>query len=391
MAKKLFLWLHQWLGLLTGIVIVLVSLSGSLYVFSDELKELVYKDRVFVKTPNTERALPLSTLQEHAQQALGSTYKITRAEIYPDKRRSWIFRASQTDSSAIGHWNYYKYYYRVYVNPYNGKVLYIEDSKNEFFQLVLNLHMNLLLGGRIGSSLVGYAVIAFVFILISGLVLWWPQEWSRKKLKKSFRIKRKASSKRLNYDLHNVLGFYILIPVFIIALTGLVFSFKWVDDSMQYIFNGGTSTTKRAIPTSAPASLGNGDKALDRAVYAVLQAHGDADLLSIRFRPGETTPIDIQTRLLKSRTHIFVWYYFDRQNGDLLMKYSDTDLQGGEKVRSMNYDLHVGSIGGTGTKILAFGVSLICASLPITGFLIWYNKKRKKKKRQDKRPTMRIS
>lgn len=390
MAKRLFLWLHLWLGLLTGIVIVIVSLSGCLYVFSDELKELVYKDRLFVKS-DTERALPLSILQEHAQQALGPAYKITRSEIYPDKKRSWIFRASQTDPNAIGHWNYYKYYYRVYVNPYNGKVLYVEDSKNEFFQLVLNLHMNLLLGEWIGSSLVGYSVIAFLFIIISGMVLWWPHGWGKKKLKKSFRIKWDASSKRLNYDLHNVLGFYILIPVVIIALTGLVFSFKWVDDSMQYIFNGGASTTKRAIPKSAPASLGNRNKALDRAVYTVLQAHGDADLLSIRFRPGETTPIDIQTRLLKSRTHIFVWYYFDRQNGELLMKYSGTDLQGGEKLRSMNYDMHVGSIGGMGTKILAFGASFICASLPVTGFLIWYNKKRKKKKRKAKQVIRYIS
>lgn len=379
MAKKLFLWLHQWLGLFTGVVIVTVSLSGCLYVFSDELKEFIYKDRLFVKEPTSE-VLPLSVLQKHTQQALGPAYKITRCEIYPDRKRSWIFRASQTDPSAIGYWNYYKYYYRVYVNPYNGKVIHIEDSKNEFFQLVLNLHMNLLLGDRIGSSFVGYSVLAFIFILISGLVLWWPKGWDRKKRKRSFRVKWNASSKRLNYDLHNVLGFYILIPIFIIALTGLVFSFKWVDESLQYTFNGGTSTSKRVIPKSAPANLGNEDKALDRAVCTVLQAHPDADLLSIRFRPGETTPIDIQTRLLKSRTHIFVWYYFDRQKGDLLMKYSNRDLKGGEKVRSMNYDMHVGSIGGTGTKILAFGASLICASLPITGFFIWYNKKRKKRK-----------
>lgn len=377
MAKKLFLWLHQWLGLITGIIIIIVSLTGCIYVFSDELKELVYKDRFFVKA-ETEKVLPLSVLKENAQRALGASYKITRCEVYPGNGRSWIFRASKTNEEGIGYWNYYQYYYRAYVNPYNGNVIHVEDSQNEFFQLVLSLHMNLLLGERIGSPLVGYSVIAFVLILISGLILWWPKEWRRKKLKKSFRVKWTASFKRLNYDLHNVLGFYILIPIFIISLTGLVFSFKWVDDSVQYIFNGAASTIKRTIPKSAPTSLEMGDNALDRAVYTVLQAHADADLLSIRFRTGETTPIDIQTRLLKSRTHVFVWYYFERQNGDLLMQYSDKDVHGGEKIRSMNYDLHVGSIGGTATKILAFSASLICASLPVTGFLIWYNKKKKK-------------
>jgi len=376
MIKKLFLWLHKWLGLFTGLIVIVISLTGCIYVFSDELKELFYRDRLFIKE-QTEQVLPISVLKNKAQQALGQSYRITRCEISPNRSRSWIFRASETDPEAIGYWNYYKYYYRVYVNPYTGDIIHIEDSQNEFFQLVLSLHMNLLLGERIGSPLVGYAVMAFVVILISGLVLWWPKGWTRKKLKNNFKVKWDASPKRLNYDLHNVLGFYIWIPIFITAITGLVFAFKWVDSSVQFLFNGGTPMVQRSIPTSSTAA--NIENALDKAVTMVLHANPTADLLSIRFRPGQKTPIDIQTRLLKSRTGAFIWYYFDRKSGQLLLRYSDEDVQNGEKVRSINYDMHVGSIGGTGTKILAFGSSLICASLPITGFFIWYNRKRKKK------------
>jgi uncharacterized iron-regulated membrane protein len=53
----------------------------------------------------------------------------------------------------------------------------------------------------------------------------------------------------------------------------------------------------------------------------------------------------------------------------------------------MNYDIHVGAIAGLPGKILAFLISLLCSSLPVTGFLVWYGKKVKAKtpKRKDRR------
>src|SRR5690606_36647497 len=105
-----------------------------------------------------------------------------------------------------------------------------------------------------------------------------------------------------------------------------------------------------------------------------------ADLLSLRFRKEEIAPIDIQVRFEKRKTHLFAWYYFDKDTGNLLMEYGHDTIKGGEKMRSLNFDLHVGSIGGMFTRILAFLISLICASLPVTGFIIWYNKHKKRKK-----------
>jgi len=387
----MFFWLHKWLGLLTGLIIVVVSLTGCIYVFADELKEHFYHTRLFVEPQNKE-PLPLSELKDKAQLALGSTYQITRSDIYPAKDRSWIFRASETDPKAIGYWNYYTYYYRVYVNPYDGHIIHIENSKNEFFQLVLSLHMNLLLGDYVGSAVVGYAVALFVLIMISGLVLWWPVHWKRKKIKASFWVKWKASPKRLIYDLHNVLGFYMWLPIMIITLTGLVYSFKWVDHTIQLIFNAGSPVVKRDIPASNPSETTiNWNNSLNTALTTVLRENPQSNMLSIRFKANRTSAIDIQTRLNKSKTSDFIWYYFDQRSGKLLTKYSHNDIKNGEKIRAMNFDLHVGSIGGMGTKIIAFIASLICTSLPITGFLMWYYKIRKKGKRKSKQKKLQTS
>lgn len=383
MLRKLFFWLHKWLGLVTGLIVLIISIAGCINVFADELREYFYHDRFYNNQVENRSFMPFSHLRENAQRALGPTYKISRSEVYPEPGRNWIFRATLTDAEGIGYWNYYKYYYRVYINPNNGKVVYVEDTRNEFFQLVLNIHMNLLLGKSIGGIITGTSVLCFLILLLSGLFLWWPKKWKIKNFKKGLMLKQNASPKRRNYDLHNVLGFYTLIPAILICITGLVFAFDWADNVVQYTFNGG-KVEKRSIPRSSP----NNDyhpEAIDGAVAALLRTHHQADVFSIRFRDKSTDPLDVQVRLAEKRTHLFKWYYFDRNSGRLLLKYGDGDVKGGEKFRSMNYDLHTGAFSGLPTKVLAFLVSLICASLPVTGFMIWYNRTKGKQKNTNRR------
>jgi len=71
---------------------------------------------------------------------------------------------------------------------------------------------------------------------------------------------------------------------------------------------------------------------------------------------------------------------FDENSGELLHSHDPKDKNFGEKVVGANYDIHVGSILGLPTKIIAFIVSLITASLPVTGFLIWWGRRKKAKK-----------
>jgi uncharacterized iron-regulated membrane protein len=373
MARKIFFWLHKWLGLSTGLVVLIVSLTGCINVFSDELKEYFYHDRYYVESGANPQFKNFSVLRDQAQKALGPKIKISRCEIYPAKGRTWIFRASLTHKKGIGYWNYNKYYYRVYVDPYKGKVVYVEDTRNEFFQLVLSLHRNLLLGDTVGGIVTGTSALCFFILLLSGLILWFPRKWKAKAFKRALVLKRDVGGKRLNYDLHNMSGFYILIPALLICITGLVFAFDWADKSVQYVANGGKTVEKRAIPLSTPNKIYK-LAASDSVIALLLHIHPQADVFSIRFREKDTDPLDVQVRLAKNRTHLFQWYYFDRNNGKLLMRYGDQDVKGGEKFRSMNYDLHTGAYAGIPTKLLALFVALICAAMPVTGFFIWYNR-----------------
>lgn len=385
MIKKTILWIHKWLGLLSGLVIVIISLTGSIYVFHDDLKLMFYPEKYYLNTPipnDSSQPLPVSTLTEIAQKALLEDEEITRIDLYPAKNRTWVFRAVQTDEDAWTYASYFVYNKRVFVNPYNGEIQKIENSKTEFFQLILQMHLNLLLGKKIGKSVVAISTILFVILTLSGLVLWWPKKWTRKKIRKHFRLDWSAKWKRLNYDFHNVLGFYSLLIALLLGFTGLVFAYPSLKSTYIYTFNQLEDSNVAMHQTfdfvPQPTS-----HTLDNALKYVLQKHSEADMMSIRLKKNAEVQ-DIQVRLKKDRTGRYLWYYFNQKDGQITEVKSSAHAKLGDRMAGMNYDLHVGNFGGIFTKIMYFIASLICASLPITGFIIWINKQKKLTKKRKK-------
>jgi uncharacterized iron-regulated membrane protein len=381
--KKFLLWLHKWLGLITGIVVIIVSLTGSVYVFHDDLKKIIYPNNFYINdfaADVTRDALSISSLQNIAQEAVGVEYPITRVDVYPAKDRTWVFRASKTDKKAFGYWNETVYYKRVFVNPYTGTVQKVEDTKREFFNVVLQLHRNLWLGSKYGGWIVGISTIAFIIIAITGLVLWWPKKWKGKSFKRSFVFDFSVKWKRINYDLHNLLGMYSLILAIIIGLTGVMFAFPKFRTSVENTLN---KVDEKKFQVMEPVAFDSvpqvSTNTLDNAMYYVLDQFSQADMVSVRLSKEIEKPHSVQIRLEKDKTSKFEWIYFDKSTGDITSKtdHTYTSIGLGTKVESLNFDLHTGTILGYPTKVLYFIVSLVCASLPITGFIIWYNKKRK--------------
>ena len=376
MFKKKILWLHKWLGLISGLVVLIVSLTGCLTVFQDELQLMTHPEKFFIEKPNesSSNTIALTQLIAIAQKQLNTGEKVSRVEVFPQKDRTWIFRAVKTNKDAFLYSDYFVYHKRVFVNPYTGKVQVVENTKMNFFQIVLQLHMNLLLGKNYGHFIVGFSTIFFAVLCLTGIVLWWPKKWKPKTIKNNFSIKFKASKKRFNYDLHNVLGFYSLLFALLFAFTGLMFAFPAFKKAISNQLNSLDSEEKEVSLPFVPQKSAT---VLDNGLNYVLTKHPNADQLSIRLEKDVKELQGIQVRIEKNRTGVFYWYYFDQLSGQLDKLKSSNNLQLGSRVASLNYDLHVGSIGGIYTKILAFFASLVCASLPITGFIIWWNKYKK--------------
>jgi len=376
--KKLNAWLHLWLGLFSGIIVLIVSITGCIYVFEKEISGL-YEPWRYVQ-PQAKAYLSPSQLSSAAEKSMGGK-KVT-AVTYKQRDESAIV-ASYDRKAGI--------YTAISVNPYTGEVLNAKTTSRHgggefnFFTFILNGHRALWLPYTIGRPIVGVGVLVFVVLLITGLILWWPKKWSRTNINKSFKIKFRGSFKRVNYDTHNVLGFYGMLFLLIVAMTGLVWSFQWFSKSLYWVTSGGKSMTEFSAMQSDTTIIKDFQMAsVDKVWAAVSKETNEGMYISVPQKPADVIGA---TLYLRAGTYYKTNnYYYDQKtlkplkaSGPYAGRYEDANMA--DKLRRMNYDIHIGAILGIPGKIIAFIISLISASLPVTGFLIWWGKKKKSKKK----------
>ncbi|MBN9379655.1 MAG: PepSY domain-containing protein [Chitinophagaceae bacterium] len=370
--------LHLWLGLASGIVVLIVSITGCLFVFQKEISEAVWKDKYFVTPPGgSTEVLPLSTLQKNAQAVLGQGKPINDVTIHRQPDRSWEFMAYHLNDTALTYFGAIGYYQSVFINPYTGEVTGTRDYKYDFFSIVKYIHWSLLLNTPYGQPIVGWSTFIFVLLLITGLVLWWPKKWTRAMRDRSFKIKWKAGFKRVNYDLHNVPGFYSLIPALIISMTGMVWAFQWFQ-AVVYVTAAGTATPPAQVSVKPVDSARASDHPMDIALREALQQLPEARRLLMIPPAGKGGLIYAYGYKGRETYYGSDALQFDGYSGRLLHRRNNSEKNRGERLIEMNYDIHVGAIGGLTGKIIACIASLICASLPVTGFIIWWERRKKK-------------
>ncbi|MCW3465311.1 PepSY-associated TM helix domain-containing protein [Chitinophaga nivalis] len=358
--KKINAWLHLWLGLISGIIIVFVSLTGCVLVFKFEIIDLTHPERR-IPAMDESRMLPPSALHAAATAAL------------PGKEVHSIWyhgldRAAHIDIAADT---------ILFMNPYTGKVIAM-DKEEHFFHFIEDGHRHLWMGRKIGGKIIGWSTFVFLLLLISGLILWYPKKWNKAGVNNSLKIKWSARFKRLNYDLHNVLGFYSLLLAILMAATGLVMSFSWFSKSLYWITGGVKTARVEPAPIQPhPAATIHlqVDKAWNKVRHEVAQSNKNDIIVGFPDEPDEA--IYLCTDMINGQWRNI---YMDPNTLEVL-PYSGKkiqDLRFADQVRTSNYALHVGAIGGMTTKILYFLASLICTSLPITGFYIWWHRGKKK-------------
>jgi len=364
--KKASLLVHRWLGLTTGLIVFVVSLSGAVFAFQDEIRDAVEPWRqVAVSGPE----LPPSRLQAEALRHHPG-HKANYLMYLGPGRAAVVYLSDKNEGSFVA-----------YVNPYTGRELHYQNLRRDFFTIVQYLHMYLLLPPDIAKWIVGPAVLIFVVMLVTGLILWWPKRKTDRH--RSLTIKWGARWRRINYDLHNVVGFYAASIAFVLAFTGLMMSYEWVRDSAIFVSNAGRGyPAEKATPVidtlqavTAPATP------LIDVFYARMRKQSAGYAMLFLAAPSSAKePVFAIAYQEALRFYHRDDYYFHPVSGKLLKFLPHGSKSNGTKLVDMNYDLHTGLILGLGGKIVAFLGSLISASLPVTGFLVWWGKRNKPKK-----------
>lgn len=389
-------WLHLWLGLISGVIVFIVCLTACLWVFNYEIIDLMIpkKERQYILASSESLISPskivaiADSLYPH-DFVRGITY--TR-----DHPVSFTVNVKPSDSTKRA---------KPEVNllhPYTGEYLglQVEETSDEaqlrkklnsFFAWSLSGHRFLWLPRDIGRPIVNYATLIFCITLITGLVWWYPRKWTKSTRAKSFKVKWKAGWKRVNLDLHNVVGFYAFLLVLLLAVTGMYYGITWVNRALYWSTNWGTSLPERtslSSDTTKIAQLTRFPQAFDKEIQTILTQYKDPHYLTITYPDTvrKDATISVYIRNDMDRQFNNRYYSFDQYTGAFLPNSISLfnkdyyELNAGEKFRRLNYDIHVGSIWGFPTKVLAFFLTFIAGSLPVTGFIIWYNRKWGKKR-----------
>lgn len=369
--RKLFNDIHLWLGLASGIVLFLVCLSGTIYTFRTEIEERVNKKVYFVDYEKGMQAQPLGSLVTMVEKAQKSP--VTGVTIPAVPQKAWSFSVKPKGKEK-GRGK------TILVNPYKGTITGdTETGSSRFFMTMMKLHRWLLMEQSTGRVIVGIATIIFALLLLSGIILWLPRRlryW-----KQGFVVLFSGKWKRVNHDLHNVLGFYSFFFLLIMALTGLCWSFDWYKKSASKVLGAEVFGARKERPVKS-ASAGTAMLQADAVLKIGNSQLPYTGLTRLGF------PADSTGTFSFSKNDATAWnsaatdrLMIDAYDGAVLKKDLYASKTTGQKIAASIRPIHTGEIYGLFSKIIYFICCLIATSLPVTGTLIWLNKLKKKKPR----------
>ncbi|KAF2336240.1 PepSY-associated TM helix domain-containing protein [Flavobacterium daemonense] len=360
--------LHKWLGLISGLIVFIVCITGCIFCFHDEIKDITRKEWRLVEPQNKPFLLP-SVLKEKAQEIVPKN-KISMIAYYGKNRSAIVYTYSDTENLYL------------YFNPYTGQYLKTENPKTDFFIIVEYIHLYLLLPDYIGKHIIGGATIIFILLLISGIIQWWPKRKSD--IRRSFTIKWNAKWRRVNYDWHNTSGFYIALIALVLAVTGLTFTYEWVGDGIYKSFNlGGDKTVETKLPVIDTTKFKSiSVNAIDKAFVQTLQLQPKAEMYFVMVPQQKNAIVSTGAYPHTLRYDQQSNYYFHPSDGKLMKSQPFDKKTLGLQVVEMNYGIHTGQVLDLPGKIIAFVISLLASALPVTGFVIWYGRRKKSKKKK---------
>ncbi len=383
--KKIAYQLHLWIGMISGIIVFIVCITGAIWALN--IYGWVDKDKsadIEIKA-NSRELLKPSQLAEIGEKVTGvaPTY-VSYSKEAPVRVGSYG-RGSRVS---------------VLLNPYDGSTIEGQDIKQpqqrgekekfNFWNFIRQGHRALWLPWDIGRPIVNYGTLAFVIVLITGLIIWFPKSKKAAKNRLWFNWNGRTPVKRKLFDLHSVLGFYICFILLAIACTGMVWGLNWWSEGLYKVTSGGKDLPEWGITQSDTLkidSLMTPATGVDRIFEKLIKENPSAQGISINFPDNKKASSVISATVSPEKDVYYNTdrYSFDRYSlkeikvdGPYSGKYSEAGFA--DKLRRMNYEIHIGTVLGTPGRLLAFFGALFGASLPLTGLYIFFKTRKKRKK-----------
>jgi uncharacterized iron-regulated membrane protein len=366
--RKAVFSLHRIIGLLIGLLLIVIGLTGSLLVFEAEISDWLIIRQFGQVVPSNQRLAPDILLD--ITKTTYPSLKPVRLD-FPD-RSDQPFKIRMSSSRADDK-IYMDGTYEVFVNPYTGKVLGDQVERSTYYRFLLNLHYRLL-AEDIGVKIAGTAGFLLLVLSISGLILW--SGW--RKLISGFKIKWNAHPKRLNYDLHKVAGAVTAVFLIIVAATGAGWNFYEVTQPAIYAL---TSTPTRPEPQSKPIA-GQSSLRLTEILAKAENAFPNGTVTTI-YLPDIPEGTFTIYKKVEGGSEYGNAIYLDQFSGAVLRIDDEKEAALGDRILNTFIPLHFGTFGGLTTRILYVFIGLSPLILFVTGFVMWWYRRKPKIKQVD--------
>jgi len=353
LARRVVFQVHLWIGVITGLYIAVVCTTGAALVFRIDMQRALHP-HLFTPNASGPPAHPADIIES-----------VKRA--FPDERVSGVDAPTSGRPTYLAYSSQGSRFRTLLLDPVSGELLG-ELHETSFVRTLQDLHFDLLAGRR-GRVVNGIGGLLLLTMSLTGIVIWWP---GRAAVWRSVRVDFSRSWKRINWDLHNAIGFWTAILIAMWAVTGVYFAFpaafRAAVNRISPITVARTPQSNLDAHAQAPTwrALIDAARRLAPAGHhvarVVLPSTPSAPFLVMFSDVTPTPPGAALTSL-----------YLDQYTGALLTS-PGAETSVGDAIMAWVAPLHVGNFAGDGVRVLWMLCGLAPPLLFVTGFTMWWTR-----------------
>ena len=215
--RKVLFWMHLCTGCVAGLVVLIMSVTGVALTYEKQMVRWFDRQALSAR-PQGTAPLPAEALLERVREQKGSLPSSV----------TWRNSAAEPVLLSYGREG------QAYADAATGAILGAGNTgARKFFRAMTDWHRWLGQEGpgrTTGRAITGACNLAFLFIVVSGLYLWFPREWTRRHFAPILWFRGGLGGKPRDFNWHNVIGFWRLVPLFVVVLSGAVISYPWASN-----------------------------------------------------------------------------------------------------------------------------------------------------------------
>ena len=362
--RRAILWVHLAVGVAAAGVIFMLAVTGAILAYEAQFNRWAL--RGYRADPPAPGRAPAG-LDELLARVGGErpVAAVTSAALKRDPREPVVVRF---DDGTV-----------VHVDRFTGEPLGDGDTRTRrFLRGVLSWHRWFALEGEyrlVGRTFTAIANLGFLFLLVSGVWLWWSAVRSRAAWRHALWFRRGLGGRARDFNWHRVIGFWSAVPLAVIAASGATISYRWAADLVHLL--AGEAPPRASSPPSEPAASGGSsfapEPAASRVAWQALVAQAEAEVpawrtITIRLPESSRDPVAVTVdRGTGRRPSQSEDLLFDRATGEPAGRGGWPTFSRGFKMRRWLRFAHTGEVYGVVGQSVAGLVSVGAAVLVWTG------------------------